>query len=242
MTLEIAAFTLQGAIEAAQAGADRIELCDNPSDGGTTPSHGMLVVAQKLIPIPIFPIIRPRGGHFVYSQHEIQTIQEDVQRCKDLKYKGIAIGFLNPDGSIPTTILNKIVQLAYPMEITFHRAFDRCKEPHRALEQIIDSGCHRILTSGQHPTVEQGKHNIKKAIEQANNRIIIMPGSGLNSNNVEEIATYTQATEFHTAARKQIYNTALFSPPTMNETTSYITVNSDEIQKIKQILNHIKFP
>ena len=238
--LEIAAFTLHGAIEAYKTGAHRIELCDNPSDGGTTPSYGMMVEAKKNIRIPIFPIIRPRGGNFVYSKEEIESIKNDIELCKELKFEGIVIGCLNENGEIAIALMNKLVQLAFPMNVTFHRAFDRTADPLIALEQIIDSGCKRILTSGQYSTVTDGKDNLKKLIEKADNRIIIMPGSGLNSQNIREIATYTKAKEFHTAARISQYDKNIFSPPTMNGSLSYTTVNRDEIKSILDELEFLK--
>ncbi|KXK44199.1 MAG: CutC family protein [Bacteroidetes bacterium OLB11] len=230
-TLEIASFTLQGALEAFHAGAHRIEFCDNPHEGGTTPSYGMLMQARKNISIPIFPIIRPRGGHFFYSKQEIECIKKDIELCKELEFEGVVIGCLDEHGKIPVLLIHELVQLAYPMSVTFHRAFDRTADPLTALEQIIDCGCHRILSSGQYPNVMEGKILLKEMIEQANNRIIIMPGSGLNSQNVREIATYTKAIEFHTAARMTNTNSLFPSPKTMNENLSFVSTNTMEIKK-----------
>jgi copper homeostasis protein len=165
--LEIAAFSLEGAIAAARAGAHRIELCDNAADGGTTPSHGMLVEARKRLSIPVFPIIRPRGGNFVYSKAEFACIKEDVLLCKQLGFEGIVVGFLDAHGNVDTKQLKTVMKLAKPMQVTFHRAFDRTKKPLKALEEIIACGCTRILTSGQFPSVFDGKDNVRILIEKA---------------------------------------------------------------------------
>ncbi|MBK7690644.1 MAG: copper homeostasis protein CutC [Bacteroidetes bacterium] len=237
--LEIATFSLMGAVEAFRAGAQRIELCENPHEGGTTPSYGMMATAKKLINIPIFPIIRPRGGHFVYSKSEREVIKQDIQICKELGYPGIVVGLLNEKGQVDVKNLKSIVKWAFPMQITFHRAFDRSKNPLRALDEIIDCGCHRILTSGQYPSVFDGKENVRILVERANGKIAIMPGSGLNSQNLKEIAHHTGATEFHTAARKTIFDKNPFSPKTMNEKMSYTSIDKKEIQKLLKVLSEL---
>lgn len=235
--LEIACFTLEGALLAQQAGADRIELCENPSDGGTTPSYGMLKKVKDLISIPVFPIIRPRGGDFVYSSEEYEVMKYDIEWCKQLGYEGVVVGILNATGDVDSVRVSELVQLASPMQVTFHRAFDRTSDPIKALEDIIQCGCHRILSSGQFPSVIDGLPLLKQLIVHATKRIIIMPGSGLNSKNVIDIATATGAFEFHTAARKKINRPDIISPSTMNETQSFISVDQDEIKQIKSALN-----
>ncbi len=239
--LEIAAFTLSGALEAASAGAHRIELCENAAEGGTTPSYGTLVLAKKNIAIPVFPIIRPRGGDFVYAKSEFASIKEDVALCKKLHFEGIVVGFLDEKGQVDTQKLKSIVKLAKPMQVTFHRAFDRTAKPLKALEEIIACGCTRILSSGQYPSVYQGMDNIRLLIEKAADRIIIMPGSGLHSGNVKEIALKTGATEFHTAARKSVSHNKIVSPKTMQEKLSYTSVDPKEIKKILRVFRQISF-
>src|SRR4051794_24537161 len=150
-TLEIAAFNIQSALVAAKAGADRIELCENPADGGTTPSFGTLKTVREKINIPVFPIVRPRGGDFLYSDEEFEVIKKDVVLIKSLGFEGIVFGLLKKDGTIDKQRTAKLVELAYPIEVTFHRAFDRAVEPLHALEEIITCGCQQILTSGQVP-------------------------------------------------------------------------------------------
>lgn len=237
MILEIAVFNIQSALLAAKAGADRIELCENPTDGGTTPSFGTLKIIKEKIPIPVFPIIRARGGDFFYSDEEFSVMQKDILLCKQLGYEGIVIGSLNKDATVDTERTKRLVELAYPLEVTFHRAFDRTKNAFQSLEDIIDCGCQRILTSGQVPNAFDGKDMIKKLIEQADDRIIIMPGSGVRSNNIKAIADYTCATELHSSARKNISSEMKYVNENLQETLVNISVDEEEIKKMKQVLS-----
>jgi copper homeostasis protein len=186
--LEIAVFNIESALLAVSAGADRLELCENPGEGGTTPSYGTLKIVREKVNIPVFPIIRVRGGDFLYSDDEYAVMKKDIELCKQLGFEGVVIGLLHADGSVDAERTKELVDIAYPMEVTFHRAFDRAADPLAAMETIINCGCHRILTSGQVPNAGDGKELIKQLIEQANDRIIIMPGSGVRSSNIKEIA------------------------------------------------------
>jgi copper homeostasis protein len=236
MILEIAVFNIQSALLAAQAGADRIELCENPADGGTTPSYGALKTITEKITIPVFPIIRARGGDFFYNEDEFAVMQKDVLLCKQLGFEGVVIGLLNKDATINKERTKRMVDLAYPLEVTFHRAFDRTKNAFQSLEDIIECSCQRILTSGQVPNAFDGKELIKKLIEQADDRIIIMPGSGVRSNNIKALADYTGAIELHSSARKNINSEMEFINTGMNETLQNISVDEDEIKKMKMAL------
>ena len=236
--LEIACFTIDGALRAAASGANRIELCENPHEGGTTPSYGTLKKIRSLIHVPVFPIIRPRGGDFCYSSYELDVQLEDISICRSLGYEGIVIGMLSPSGDIDADTLARFVERAYPMQVTFHRAFDRCKDPFAAIDTIIGCGCHRILTSGQYPSVEAGMLAVASYVQYAANRICIMPGSGLNSRNIKQIALTTQATEFHTAARI-VSNLVFHSPDTMQEQLQFTTVNEDEVKQLRFILDKL---
>ena len=233
--LEIAVFNIESAIKAANAGADRIELCENPADGGTTPSYGTLKIIKQKISIPVFPIIRPRGGDFLYSDNEFEVMVKDVELCKSLGFEGVVLGLLQADGSIDLLRTQRLVELAYPLEVTFHRAFDRAKDPLNALENIIKAGCSRILTSGQVPNAFEGKNLIKKLVQQADERIIIMPGSGVRSNNIRELASFTGAVELHSSARKMQPSDMLFIQNSMNEILENISVDVDEIKKMKAL-------
>ena len=231
--LEIAVFNIQSAFVACASGADRIELCENPADGGTTPSYGALKTAKAKISVPVFPIIRPRGGDFLYSDDEYYAMQKDIELCRQLQFEGIVIGLLNIDGSIDTNRTSRLVDLAYPMEVTFHRAFDRAKDPFQSLEKIVHCGCQRILTSGQVPNAFDGKELIKELIQQADGRIIIMPGSGVRSDNIKELAEYTGATELHSSARKSVTSEMKFVNQAMHETLQNISVDADEVKKMR---------
>jgi copper homeostasis protein len=233
MILEIAVFNIDSAIIAANAGADRIELCENPFDGGTTPSYGTLKIVKEKVTIPVFPIIRPRGGDFLYNKEEFEVIKKDIKLCKELGFEGLVTGLLLIDGSIDIKRTSQLVELAYPLEITFHRAFDRTKDPLKSLEDIIKCGCQRILTSGQVPNAFEGKELIKRLIDQSAERIIIMPGSGVRSNNIKELASYTGATELHSSARKNIASAMEFKQSSMQETLENISVDFSEITHMK---------
>ena len=144
LKLEVATFSIAGAITAQKAGADRIEFCENPEEGGTTPSFGALKSIRKNIRIPVFPIIRPRGGDFLYSEDEFEIMYHDIGLCKTLGFEGVVVGILKADGNIDKERTQQLVEQAYPMEVTFHRAFDRCINPLENLETIINCGCQRI--------------------------------------------------------------------------------------------------
>jgi copper homeostasis protein len=233
--LEIACFTLESAISAYRAGANRIEFCENPTGGGTTPSYGLLKQIRSNIPIPIFPIIRPREGDFLYTENEFIAIKYDILLCKSMGFDGVVFGLLNTNGSIDFGKTAKLVELAYPMEVTFHRAFDRCKDPFEALEQLINIGCQRILTSGQKPNAMLGFSLIQHLIKAAENRIIIMPGGGINSNNMSQFKE-VGATEFHAAARETGPSNMNFIQPLMDEVLETVAVNTAEVKKMLDLL------
>ncbi|MDB5202822.1 MAG: copper homeostasis protein CutC [Ferruginibacter sp.] len=232
MILEIIAFTIDSCKKIETAGAQRIELCDNPGEGGTTPSYGMIKAAREAASIELYPIIRPRGGDFLYSDEEFAIIKNDIRVCRELGCDGVVTGILETNGSIDKKRTAQLVQLAYPMGLTFHRAFDRVKDASQALEDLIDIGCERVLTSGLYPTAEQGAAQLKALVEQAAGRIIIMPGSGIRATNIAAIATATGATEFHSSARIIKDSAMEFSPVTMNEKLQSVTVDEDEIRRI----------
>lgn len=237
LPLEICVFNTATAIAAAEAGADRIELCENYANGGTTPSYGYLKTTREKVSIPIFPMIRPRGGDYFHRPEEIEIIEKDIALCKELGFDGVVFGLLNRDGSIDRENTARLVELAYPLDVTFHRAFDRCKNPLEALETIIACGCTRILTSGQYPKAPDGKALIKELVDLADDRIIIMPGSGINSNNLTEMITYTGAKEFHTSARIMRPSPTEYMNPLIPEDFSQDFTDADEIRKLKQILS-----
>lgn len=236
LPLEICVFNTETAIAAAAAGADRIELCENYANGGTTPSYGYLRTTREKVFIPIFPMIRPRGGDYYHREEEIEIIRKDILLCKELGFEGVVIGLLNIDGTIDKENTARLVEAAYPLDVTFHRAFDRCKEPLEALETIIACGCTRILTSGQQPKAPDGKELIKTLVDQADGRIIIMPGSGINSGNIAMMREFTGAKEFHTSARILKESPTTFMNPVMPEDFRQDFTDTEEIQRIKALL------
>ena len=234
--LELAVFNLPSALIAATGGADRIEVCENYANGGTTPSYGILKTVREKVSIPAFVMICPRAGDFLYSDDEFDVIKKDILLSKQLGFDGTVCGILNMAGSVDKQRTAELVSLAYPMEFTFHRAFDRCKDPLQALEDIIECGCNRILTSGQQANVLDGKELIQQLIQQADDRIIILPGGGLRSSNIAELKAFTGAVEFHTSAKKVLRTKMQFINSNMKDDTDQISVDVEEIQRIKSLI------
>jgi copper homeostasis protein len=234
--LEIAVFNIESALTAIAAGADRIEFCENPMEGGTTPSYGSLKTLIQKTSQPIFPIIRPRGGDFLYSDDEFESMKSDLLLVKELGYPGAVIGLLKKDGHIDINRTAELVSIAGPLEITFHRAFDRCIDPLKGLEDIIQTGCKRILTSGQVPNVSNALPLIAELVNNANGRIIILPGSGVRANNISEIIASTGVKEIHSSARKNYPSTMLFSPVSMQEQMMFTGVDQEEIIIMKKAI------
>ena len=202
--LEICAGSVESAIAARNGGAQRIELCAALEIGGVTPSAGVITEARKVEGLVLNVIIRPRGGDFLYNGYEAACMEEDIRTCKRLGADGVVIGALTAEGDIDTATCKRLIAAADGMSITFHRAFDMCRNPKEALEQLISLGCHRVLTSGQAATAEAGIPLLKELVEQANGRIIIMPGCGVNSGNAANILHATGAGEIHASARKSV--------------------------------------
>ena len=237
MLLEIAVSNIEAALLAESAGADRIELCDNLAEGGTTPSFGYLQYAITTIKIPVFPIIRPRGGNFNYTTAEFETMLLDIAVCKQLGYKGIVTGILLPNGNIDVVRTKLLVAAAAPMQVTFHRAYDRTNNAQTALEDVIKTGCNRILTSGLYTNVNAGLATLVALVQQAGKRIIIMPGSGVRSTNLEQLIIATKATEYHSSAAVAQQNNMEFKNENFEITDGiYNTVATTEIEKQKAIL------
>ena len=235
--LEVIAFDLQSCIVAERAGADRIELCANPQEGGTTPSYGMMVSARERTRIQLFPIIRPRGGDFLYSDEELQCMIEDIQVAERIGCDGVVIGMLNPDGSIDKSRCQQLMAAAGNMEVTFHRAFDRVKDPFAALEAVIELGCKRILTSGLRPTVTEGAYMLKALVTQAGERIKIMPGSGVRAENIIALAEATGAFCFHSSARTTVKSTMHYKNEEMNEALEQITLMENEVRDLRRLID-----
>lgn len=231
LIIEIASSDHATTLSAVEGGADRIELCANLAEGGTTASYGTIKKCREDFKVELYPIIRPRGGDFLYSPSEIYIMQEDIKRCRQLGCDGIVIGLLKEDGSIDRKNTSLLVELAYPMGVTFHRAFDRCKDPFQAMEELIELGCERILTSGQKPSVADGADLVRELNEKAAGRIIIMPGSGVRKENIKWLYENTGCTEFHSSLRaKRKGGMQFIHPAFASSEESYTNNHIDPIE------------
>ena len=202
VTLEVCANSVTSALAAQGGGAVRVELCENLKEGGTTPSPGQILMARSLLHIKLYVLIRPRGGDFLYSDLEYQIMMADIRYCIEAGCDGVVIGMLNPDGSIDTERCLEMARLArqWGLGVTFHRAFDMCANQDKALEEIIEMGCERILTSGGKSTAMEGAYNIARLVSKAASRIKIMPGSGVSEANVADLVRFTGVSEVHSSA------------------------------------------
>lgn len=204
MKLEICVDSVESVLAAQHAGADRVELCAGLIEGGTTPSLGMVQAVRQRASLGVMVIIRPRAGDFLYSSDEMEVMLADVAMARKAGADGVVIGCLTADGSIDRVGTRALIQAARPMQVTFHRAFDLCRDPLVALEEVIELGADRILTSGQENTVLEGVDLIRDLIRRAAGRTIIMPGGGITPRNVSRIIALTGATEIHMSCRRGV--------------------------------------
>lgn len=243
--LEICANSIASAIAAEQGGADRIELCTNLAEGGTTPSYGQIKWCVENLKVEVWPLIRPRGGDFLYSDAEFESILEDINNCKKIGCHGVVTGILNIDGTIDKLRCTKIIEAASPMPVAFHRAFDMSNDLSKALETIIELGFIRILTSGGKENAFSGANEIAKLISQANGRIEIMPGAGINADNIAEIAKTTRAKSFHTTAKSTVNSKMQFRNSTSKMGASnvdefnYEQTDIKKVKVLKKIINKL---
>jgi copper homeostasis protein len=220
-TFEICVDSPEGVIAARDGRADRVELCDNLFEGGTTPSIGAIKMARRVGGIKLHVIIRPRGGDFLYSDAEFDTMRIDVEAARTSRVDGIVIGLLTADGNIDKERTTELVTLARPMSVTFHRAFDVCRDPLTALEDLIEIGVDRVLTSGQQPDALRGAQTIKKLVEAAGDRIGVMACGGIDETNAAEVLSTTGASELHFTAFDNVDSELAYK----NET---VAMGSDE--------------
>jgi copper homeostasis protein len=242
--LEICVDSVGSAITAQTAGADRVELCDNLTEGGTTPGYGIIATARENLKIGLHVIIRPRGGDFLYSDLEFEIMKREIDNCGICGVDGIVTGILKPDGTIDVERSGKLIELARPMKATFHRAFDMCSDPVRSLEDVIATGASRLLTSGMRDKAEDGSELIGQLVSQAGDRIIIMPGSGINESNISRIGEVTGAKEFHLTGRKVIESNMIFrkegiSMGGVNGIPEFSRMVADQ-EKIERIISILK--
>jgi copper homeostasis protein len=243
--IEICASNIQSALAAGEGGADRIELVDNLFEGGTTPSFATIKTVMEKLRIGVMVMIRPRGGDFCYSDLEFGIMKQDIEVCKDLGVNGVVFGILHRDGTVDVKRTRELVDLARPMEVTFHRAFDVTPDPFMALESIIDSGVHRMLTAGQKNTVPEGLGLIREVVDRAGDRIVIMPGSGIRESNIRSIRDTTGAREFHLTAREPVESVMTYRRddvfmgglPEIPEYKIFVS-NAERIRKIVTLVNN----
>jgi copper homeostasis protein len=228
--LEICANSVKSSIEAQKGGAYRVELCAGIPEGGTTPSYGDIVLARELLKIKLNVIIRPRGGDFLYNDLEHKIMLKDIENAGRLGVDGVVFGCLTAEGDIDMKRNKELIEAAGDMSITFHRAFDMCRDPFDALEKIIELGFDRILTSGQQPKAVEGINLLKELVKKAGDRIIIMPGSGVNAENVAQLARETGAKEFHLSAREPIESGMLYRNPNLKMGGTAVVINEFEEQ------------
>jgi copper homeostasis protein len=240
--MEVCANSVTSAIEAQLGGAKRVELCASLTEGGTTPSYSEIVMSKKMLDIEVYPIIRPRGGDFLYSALEFELMKEDVRLCKSLGCEGISTGILTSDGKVDKIRCAELFELASPMKVTFHRAFDMTDNLEEALEDIIALGAVRILTSGGKSSALEGAAVLSKLIEQADGRISIMPGAGVNIDNLAEIISITGAKEFHASARLVVSSDMTYRNDALNmgaDADEYSTTltNAGLVKKLLELAN-----
>lgn len=201
LLLEVAANSVASAVAAQLGGADRVELCENLGEGGTTPSHGTLVLAREQLRIPLYVLIRPRPGDFHYDAQEVAIMLRDIVHCRDLGCDGVVLGALDVQGGVDTAVCRELIAAADGMGVTFHRAIDAAREPLLALETIIDLGCERVLTSGGHATAAQGSDVIAQMVQLAAGRMRILAGAGVTPSNLPDLVRRTGVSEVHASAK-----------------------------------------
>lgn len=202
---------MQSALAAQAGGAQRIELCQNLEQGGTTPSYGLIRRVREALTIPVFVLIRPRPGNFIYSAAEWSIMANDIEQCRALGCAGVVLGILDAAGRVDRARCRSLIERAGSLAVTFHRAFDACPDPVQALEDVVALGCRRVLTSGGQTSAVRGQAQLAALVQQAAGRIGIMPGAGLTPGNTRAVAASTGATEFHASA------TRLLLPPSTAE-------------------------
>jgi copper homeostasis protein len=242
MIIEIVVYNIESALNAQEGSADRIELCDNPGEGGTTPSYGTVEVVRNNTNLDVFVMLRPRGGDFCYSSDEFYSMKRDLLQCQKLSVDGFVLGMLNPDGTIDKKRCKELIDKARPLKVTCHRAFDMTRDPYEALEDCIEVGFERILTAGQQPKASLGIDLIAGLVKKARGRIKIMPGSGVNEDCVQEIVSKTGVDEIHFSAtafrdsRMEFRNPAIATMGS-NEGSEFKlrTVDPDRVRNIRRL-------
>lgn len=247
VVFEIVSYTIESALKAQEGGADRVELCDNPGAGGTTPSAGMVAQVRQHLTIDLVVMIRPRGGDFLYSIDEYHAMRKDIEMCKRASADGVVLGILKTDGTLDKERCRRLIELARPMKVTCHRAFDMTRDPLEALEDCIEVGFDRILTSGQQAKAIDGTALLRSLVQQAAGRIVIMPGAGVDENNAADILRQTGASEIHFSAsavresKMQFRNTRLRGMGSEPDSDWFVrTVDPERIRAIRNVVRQLQ--
>jgi Uncharacterized protein involved in copper resistance len=238
--IETAAFTPNAALDAANNGADRIELCSGFAEGGLSPSVGTIELVRESVSIPVHVLIRPRVGDFVYDRIELLAMEKEILTCKKMGVSGVVIGVLNGDTSINTEALKHLIDVARPMSVTFHRAFDQCAMPLDELQKLIDCSVNRVLTSGCKNSVMEGLPMLQQLVKTAGDKIIVLPGGGINPGNAKTIAETLGVKELHLSGKKLVESPmqglsslSLCSPNEVKD-FSWYECNGENIRAIKK--------
>ncbi len=243
ITLEVACFTPQSALIAANAGASRVELCSGYSEGGLSPSAASVMMVRERLTIPLHVMVRPRIGDFIYTPFEKEVIGRDIDFCKDAGADGVVLGALLPSGHIDKDFICSMVEKAYPVTVTFHRAFDLSPDLYQSLETLIECGISRILTSGGKPTVPESVTAIAGFVKRAANKLIIMPGGGIRYDNALDIIRETGAREIHVSGKRLVTGNMEIKPSVSLSThgevsdTSWYETDHDQVRNIVMQIN-----
>ncbi len=234
--LEVCAFNVQSCLIAQRAGAARIELCDNPVEGGTTPSYGTVRRARERIDIRLYPIIRPRSGNYYYDEDEFEIIRQDIAACKDLGCNGISVGAATIDAEIDTERMKRIVEWAYPMGVTCNRVFDGTPDLLKALDDLVLCGCERVLTSGGRSSAPDAGDMLARLVQQAGDRICVMPGAGIKSSNLARLRLESGAREYHASARTIAPNPLTYVNTQVSDYGNVYVADEEEVRRMVEIL------
>ena len=240
--LEVCTGCIESVLAAKRGGAYRVELCTGLDEGGMTPSVGFVSKALAIGGIKVNVLIRPRGGDFLYTASELDVIMEDIAAAKALGVNGVVIGALTAEGNIDIPAMQRMMEAAEGLEVTFHRAFDLCRDPRKGLEEIIELGCHRVLTSGTAPTAEEGIPLLAELVRQSAGRISIMPGCGVGPKNAARIVSETGAHEIHASSRSLLQSGMKFRHEGVgmgkSDADEYARMVTSE-EKVRQIVESI---
>lgn len=235
--LEVCAFTTQSCLIAQRAGAARIELCDNPLEGGTTPSYGTVKRVRERVDIRLYPIIRPRSGNYFYDEDEFEIIRQDIAACKELGCNGISVGVATVNAEIDTERMKRIVEWAYPMGVTCNRVFDGTPDLFKALEDLVLCHCERVLTSGGKSSAPEAGEILAQLVRQAGDRISVMPGAGVKSSNLAQLRRECGAREYHASARKVAPNPLTYINTQVSDYGSVYIADEEEVRRMVEILS-----